>query len=182
MCSPRSTILCRDGHLRHLPNIALVCKLTCCLGTFAAPWCVDSQNGRPPSHAVHGAGGLYSGYTPNLIRNSIISCSELVAYDVAKKEYRGLGIPDGPILHMMSGLSAGLVATMLGNPMDVVSTRIMVHKATGNHASMMQTCSAMLQKEGALAFYQGFVPNFARIGSFNVVLWMSYEQLCALLA
>ena len=24
---------------------------------------------------------------------------------------------------------------------------------------------------------QGFIPNFARIGSFNIVLWMSYEQI-----
>ena len=24
---------------------------------------------------------------------------------------------------------------------------------------------------------QGFIPNFARIGSFNIVLWLSYEQI-----
>jgi solute carrier family 25 (mitochondrial dicarboxylate transporter), member 10 len=66
-----------------------------------------------------GAGGLYSGFLPNLIRNSIISSSELVSYDVSKREYALLGVPDGPGLHLMSGLTAGLVATMLGNPMDV---------------------------------------------------------------
>ena len=31
--------------------------------------------------------------------------------------------------------------------------------------------------EGALAFYKGFVPNFARLGSWNVVMFMSLEQV-----
>lgn len=126
------------------------------------------------------AGGLYSGYVPNLIRNSIISASELVAYDVSKREYALLGVPDGPGLHLLAGLSAGLLATLLGNPMDVVSTRIMVHKASGVRSGMVDTCRRMFVKEGPLSFYQGFVPNFARIGSFNVVLWMSLEQISAL--
>lgn len=28
-----------------------------------------------------------------------------------------------------------------------------------------------------LPLLQGFIPNFARIGSFNIVLWLSYEQI-----
>jgi solute carrier family 25 uncoupling protein 8/9 len=117
---------------------------------------------------------------PNLIRNSIISASELVAYDFSKQKYMHLAVPDGPGLHMMSGLTAGFAATIFGNPMDVVSTRIMVRKATGGTGSMVETCKAMILKEGFFSFYQGFIPNFARIGSFNVVLWMSLEQLRAL--
>ena len=46
---------------------------------------------------------------------------------------------------------------------------------------MVQTCHEMFAREGALSFYQGFVPNFARIGAFNVVLWMSLEQITRLL-
>ncbi len=38
----------------------------------------------------------------------------------------------------------------------------------------------MLRQEGISAFYKGFVPNFARIGSFNIVLWLGYEQIRAL--
>ena len=127
------------------------------------------------------AGGLYSGYTPNVIRNTIISASELVTYDVAKRELGRAGVPDGPGLHMLAGVSAGLVATALGNPMDVVSTRIMVRKSKGVAAGMIATCREMFVAEGPRSFYQGFVPNFARIGAFNVVLWMSLEQITKLL-
>jgi len=31
--------------------------------------------------------------------------------------------------------------------------------------------------DGLGAFYKGFVPNFARLGSWNVVMFMSLEQV-----
>ncbi len=31
--------------------------------------------------------------------------------------------------------------------------------------------------EGALAFYKGFLPNFARLGSWNVVMFLSLEKV-----
>ena len=33
----------------------------------------------------------------------------------------------------------------------------------------------MAQREGLASFYKGFWPNFLRVGSFNVVMWLSYE-------
>lgn len=105
-----------------------------------------------------GAGGLYAGFLPNLVRNTIISSSEIVTYDVSKTAYKDLGVPDGPVLHMLSGVSAGLVATTLGSPMDVVSTRIMVNKQRGYTAGMVETCQQMLLKEGPTSFYQGVQP------------------------
>lgn len=34
-------------------------------------------------------------------------------------------------------------------------------------------------KEGISAFYKGFLPNFARLGSWNVVMFMALEQVKA---
>ena len=31
--------------------------------------------------------------------------------------------------------------------------------------------------EGAFAFYKGFLPNFARLGSWNVVMFLSLEKV-----
>lgn len=63
--------------------------------------------------------------------------------------------------------------------MDIVSTRIMIYKERGDNVGMMTLLSTMLREEGVTSFYKGFIPNFVRIGSFNVVLWMSLEQLHA---
>lgn len=35
----------------------------------------------------------------------------------------------------------------------------------------------MATKEGPTAFYKGFVPSFLRLGSWNVVMFVSFEQL-----
>lgn len=54
-------------------------------------------------------------------------------------------------------------------------------RATGEaQQSLPSFCMRMLREEGVSAFYKGFIPNFARIGSFNIVLWLSYEQIRAL--
>lgn len=35
----------------------------------------------------------------------------------------------------------------------------------------------MHKQEGLSAFYKGFVPAFARLVSWNICLWISYEQI-----
>lgn len=126
-----------------------------------------------------GVRGLYKGYTANLLRNSIISATELVSYDSAKQAILHSGFQDGIGVHLASGLTAGLAATVLGSPWDVIGTRLMAPgKAEAKEVvGLFPFIANMLKTEGIGAFYKGFVPNFARIGSFNIVLWLSYEQI-----
>ena len=37
------------------------------------------------------------------------------------------------------------------------------------------------RNEGMLAFYNGFIPNFARLGSWNVVMFLTVEQVSLML-
>jgi len=143
--------------------------------------------------AQEGVGGLWTGYGPNLARNCVVNATELVAYDQAKEFFLKMGMPDNVPTHIMSGLSAGLAATLLGSPVDVVKTRVMAaKKAAPSGAPGGATATAaveaefkgpidcavkLLRTQGPTAFYKGFIPNFARIGSWNVVTWMTLEQL-----
>lgn len=70
--------------------------------------------------AQEGVLGLWTGYGPNLARNCVISATELVAYDQAKQLFLAAGMPDDIKTHLASGLTAGLAATLLGSPVDVV--------------------------------------------------------------
>ena len=36
-----------------------------------------------------------------------------------------------------------------------------------------------MKKEGPGAFYKGFLPNYARVGSWNVVMFLTLEQIKA---
>ncbi|KAK9785262.1 hypothetical protein WJX73_005333 [Symbiochloris irregularis] len=123
--------------------------------------------------------GLYRGYLPNLLRNSIISATELVVYDTAKHAFLHHGYEDGIAVHFSSGITAGFAATVLGSPWDVIGTRLMAASTSHSTPSvgLGAFCLNMLRQEGVGSFYKGFLPNFARIGSFNIVLWLSYEQI-----
>mmetsp|Transcript_76018 Transcript_76018/g.143291 ORF Transcript_76018/g.143291 Transcript_76018/m.143291 type:complete len:284 (-) Transcript_76018:69-920(-) len=125
-------------------------------------------------------GGLYKGYSVNLVRNCIISAIELTTYSKAKEGLLTFGLQDGPAVHVSAGLTAGFLATVCGSPADVVGTRMLAHQ--GKNMSVGEFCLKMLRQEGPLAFYKGFWPNFARIGSYNIVMWASYEKLKLLFA
>mmetsp|Transcript_19948 Transcript_19948/g.60300 ORF Transcript_19948/g.60300 Transcript_19948/m.60300 type:complete len:306 (+) Transcript_19948:346-1263(+) len=118
--------------------------------------------------------GLYRGYFPNLIRNICISSTEIVSYDLAKHKLLDMGFQDGLPVHLSSAVCAGLAATVIGSPADVVGTRIMVLTTRPALASF---CLQILRNEGISAFYKGFIPNFARLASFNITLWISYEEI-----
>ena len=70
------------------------------------------------------------------------------------------------------GLGAGFVAVCVGSPVDVVKSRVMGDKA-GTYNGMIDCFTKTYAKEGLSAFYKGFLPNFARLGSWNVVMFLS---------
>ena len=126
-----------------------------------------------------GLGGLWTGYGANLARNCVVNATELVAYDSAKAFFLSTEyFQDNIFTHIASGLSAGLAATLLGSPIDVIKTRTMASSEAG--VSAMQVAITTLKTEGPLAFYKGFIPNFARIGSWNIVTWVTLEKLKSL--
>jgi solute carrier family 25 uncoupling protein 8/9 len=130
---------------------------------------------------TEGVKGLWKGYNVNVLRNSVITCAELVGYDCAKEHLMGQGMEDGIRAHATSAMFAGLCASIIGNPIDTVKTRIFRSsdaaysgpKYTGICDCFYKTVS----NEGALALYKGFLPNFIRLGGWNVVMFVSLEQI-----
>ena len=111
---------------------------------------------------------------------SVVNATELVAYDQAKQMFvQNLGMGDNISTHILSGLSAGLAATLLGSPVDVVKTRVMNAAKDGSapFKGPIDCAAWLLRTQGPTAFYKGFIPNFARIGSWNIVTWVTLERL-----
>ena len=123
-----------------------------------------------------GIRGLWTGVGPNISRNAIINAAELASYDQVKQSLLASGyFEDNTVCHILSGLGAGFVAVCVGSPVDVVKSRVMGDK-TGAYKGMADCIVKTYQKEGVLAFYNGFLPNFARLGSWNVVMFLSLEK------
>ncbi|XP_074160142.1 dicarboxylate carrier SLC25A8 isoform X2 [Sminthopsis crassicaudata] len=124
-----------------------------------------------------GLRGLWKGTLPNVARNAIVNCAELVTYDLIKDALlKAHLMTDDLPCHFTSAFGAGFCTTIIASPVDVVKTRYM-NSATGQYASAGHCALTMLRKEGPQAFYKGFMPSFLRLGSWNVVMFVTYEQL-----
>lgn len=84
-------------------------------------------------------------------------------------------LPDNMSLHILCGFMAGFTATCFGSPFDVVKTRMM--SKTVPYTGVVDCVTKTLKNEGPLAFYNGFTANFMRIGTWNIVMFVTLEQI-----
>jgi len=124
-----------------------------------------------------GVRGLWKGTVPNVSRNAIVNCTELVSYDLIKEAILSRQmLRDGIPCHFLSAMGAGFFTTLFASPVDVLKTRFMNSKP-GQYTGIGH-CARLMYKEGGIrTFYKGAVPAFLRFGPWNVVMFVSYEQL-----
>ncbi|XP_030297955.1 mitochondrial uncoupling protein 2-like isoform X2 [Sparus aurata] len=124
-----------------------------------------------------GVKGLWKGCLPNIARNAIVNCSELVTYDIIKELIlKNDLMTDNMPCHFTAAFAAGFCTTIVASPVDVVKTRYM-NSVPGQYSGAMNCAVTMLLNEGTTAFYKGFMPAFLRLGSWNIVMFVSYEQI-----
>ncbi|KAM3868633.1 dicarboxylate carrier UCP2-like [Diretmus argenteus] len=124
-----------------------------------------------------GLRGLWRGCMPNITRNAIVNCSELVTYDIIKELILKYDLmTDNLPCHFTAAFGAGFCTTVVASPVDVVKTRFM-NSGKGQYSSAIHCTATMLSNEGPTAFYKGFMPSFLRLGSWNIVMFVSYEQI-----
>ncbi|KAL6472269.1 hypothetical protein MHYP_G00184570 [Metynnis hypsauchen] len=124
-----------------------------------------------------GVKGLWKGCMPNITRNAIVNCAELVTYDIIKELILKYDLmTDNLPCHFTAAFGAGFCTTVVASPVDVVKTRFM-NSSPGQYSSAINCAITMLTKEGPTAFYKGFMPSFLRLGSWNIVMFVSYEQI-----
>merc|ERR1719341_2869553 len=124
--------------------------------------------------------GLYRGTFPNIGRNCIINVAETVVYDSVKDGFISSGyFVDGFKCHLASAAVAGVTATLVASPVDVIKTRYM-NAERGRYRGALHCANVTFKTEGAKAFYKGFNASCLRLVSWNICLWLSHEQLKSL--
>ncbi|KAK1321306.1 Mitochondrial uncoupling protein 1 [Acorus calamus] len=122
-----------------------------------------------------GLAALWTGIGPNIARNAIINAAELASYDQIKQTVLKIpGFSDNVFTHLLAGLGAGFFAVCIGSPVDVVKSRMM---GDSTYKSTLDCFIKTLRNDGPLAFYKGFIPNFGRLGSWNVIMFLTLEQV-----
>lgn len=123
-----------------------------------------------------GVAGLWKGTLPNVSRNAIVNVAEIVCYDLFKEYILSHKLlDDGVPCHFSAAVAAGFCTTVVASPVDVVKTRFM-NAPIGQYRGAIDCSVRMLTQEGPGAFYKGFMPSFCRLVSWNIAMWITYEQ------
>ncbi|GAB6023589.1 hypothetical protein CHUAL_008359 [Chamberlinius hualienensis] len=124
-----------------------------------------------------GVRGLWKGVVPNVARNAVVNVAEIVCYDIIKDTILSYSLmSDNVPCHFVSAVAAGFCTTVIASPVDVVKTRFM-NSREGQYKGAFDCAVRMFREGGVAAFYKGFIPNFSRFVSWNICMWISYEQL-----
>ncbi|XP_067419239.1 kidney mitochondrial carrier protein 1 isoform X1 [Emydura macquarii macquarii] len=116
-------------------------------------------------------------------RAAIVVGVELPVYDLTKKHIIKSGLlGDTVYTHFLASFTCGLAGALASNPVDVVRTRMMNQRRfqDGPHSGYKGTLDCLLQtwrNEGFFALYKGFWPNWLRLGPWNIIFFLTYEQL-----
>ncbi|XP_069692225.1 mitochondrial uncoupling protein Bmcp isoform X1 [Periplaneta americana] len=132
-----------------------------------------------------GVAGLWRGVGPTAQRAAVIAAVELPVYDFCK-HYLMASLGNHISNHFISSFIASLGSAVASTPIDVIRTRLMNQKKlkkeisspggriyTGSIDCLVQT----VKNEGPLALYKGFIPTWVRMGPWNIIFFVTYEQL-----
>ncbi|XP_029556447.1 kidney mitochondrial carrier protein 1 isoform X2 [Salmo salar] len=132
-------------------------------------------------YQTEGTRGLWRGVIPTAQRAAIVVGVELPVYDITKKHLIKSGTMGDTILtHFISSFTCGLAGALASNPVDVVRTRMMNQRVLSGNPMYKGTLDGLMQtwkNEGFFALYKGFWPNWLRLGPWNIIFFITFEQL-----
>ncbi|CAH0392912.1 unnamed protein product [Bemisia tabaci] len=155
------------------------------LGPTAHPSIVHCFN---DVYTHEGFKGLWRGALPTSQRAAVIAAVELPVYDFCKYHLM-TAFGDKMINHFISSFIASLGSAIASTPIDVVRTRLMNQKKLKKLATVtaqpqpflyegsLDCFAKTVKNEGFAALYKGFIPTWVRMGPWNIIFFITYEQL-----
>eukprot|EP00300_Choanocystis_sp_HF-7_P041832 c8617_g1_i1.p2 GENE.c8617_g1_i1~~c8617_g1_i1.p2 ORF type:complete len:303 (+),score=56.20 c8617_g1_i1:152-1060(+) len=138
---------------------------------------------------AEGVTGLWKGVGPTCARATVLAAVEMPAYDEIKRLIVGhalLGAAhsrDGLVLHAVTATAAGFLCALASSPFDVAKSRMMnqpFDPVTGRgtvYKSTLDCFAQSVRSEGLLCLWNGFWPNFGRVGPRVIIVFVVMEQL-----
>ncbi|XP_061767664.1 mitochondrial glycine transporter B-like isoform X1 [Nerophis ophidion] len=129
-------------------------------------------------YKTEGFRALFSGLTATLLRDTPFSGIYVMFYSQAKKT-----LPQEvtssfyvPLVNFSCGVVAGIMASLVTQPADVVKTHIQV---SPSHWRTLDAINYVYKEHGLAGFFRGAVPRSLRRTLMAAMAWTVYEQLMA---
>jgi len=125
-----------------------------------------------------GLSTLFRGNVPSLLRAAVMYGTSVATYDSGKSyALRTLKMKDNIITHMGCSTLSGLVAAVVSTPFDVIKTRVInQHKGQQVYRGNVDCLIKTVSSEGPMALYKGFLPTWGRLGPWQWVFFLAFEQ------
>lgn len=109
-------------------------------------------------------------------RGILVTIGQLAFYDEFKTRLIGTTyFADNLLTHFAASMGAGLIATTITMPADVVKTLLM--NAKPGELRGITHCVTDLLKRDKLGLFRGFWPRYIRLGPFTILTFIFYERL-----
>ena len=124
---------------------------------------------------VEGITSLWSGLPPTLF----MAIPQVVLYFTSYEEtkrflgYHEVSNPN-PILPVLSGGFARLVAVTVVNPIELIRTKIQSERL--KYTQLVDAIKIAVKSQGISSLYRGWVPTIWRDVPFSMVYWLCYES------
>jgi solute carrier family 25 citrate transporter 1 len=118
-----------------------------------------------------GLKGLYQGYTPTLIRQSINQSSRFLFYQHYKDYITQKNKQFSPYHSLQGGVFAGIFSVILSTPADVLKTQMQ----EGKKKSILPIIKQIYKTFGISGFWRGSLARMLRVAPGQGVMFFTYE-------
>jgi solute carrier family 25 protein 38 len=123
-----------------------------------------------------GSRGLCRGLVPTLVRDVPFSGLYLACYESLKSVCPpSLSSSSPTSCHLLSGLGAGILASLITHPADVVKTKMQL--GGSGSAGVVATVSSLYRQGGLGVFTVGLAPRLLRRTVMAAMAWTLYERM-----
>jgi len=113
-----------------------------------------------------GIRGFFAGLSPTMLGLVPTYAIYFTTYTNFKTYFCRKGFEEGPLLHIFSAVSAGMLTDICTNPLWVIKTRLqtqIMRPHMGRYKGILDCFRRMLREEGVRSFYKGLVPQLMGI-------------------
>jgi len=177
-----------DGRPSHLQSILIGCSARTVAGSIMIPFTVIKTRFESPNFhysstisalrhilRTEGLRGLTRGLGATLVRDVPFSGLYLMFYEHLKNVTPAdANQTHGSRAHFICGMTAGVLASLVTQPADVIKTRLQLSPDTKSVATVI---GQIYRQQGLVGFTSGLVPRSLRRTLMAALAWTVYEKM-----